>query len=56
MGIRQDREICRTFIDCKFLIREKQATDFREPIGPNHPQHWKLKKSTIERSQLRELR
>jgi len=43
MGIRQDREICRTFIDYEFLIRDKQDTDFREPIELNHPQYWKLK-------------
>jgi hypothetical protein len=42
-------------IDYEFLIREKHDTDFREPIGPNHPQYWKLKKSTPERSQLLQL-
>ena len=42
-------------IDYEFLIREKHDTDFREPIGPNHPQYWKLKKSTQERSQLLQL-
>lgn len=42
-------------IDYEFLIREKHDVDFREPIGPNHPQFWKLKKSTPERSQLLQL-
>lgn len=42
-------------IDYEFLIREKHDTGFREPIGPNHPQYWKLKKSTPERSQLLQL-
>ncbi len=42
-------------IDYEFLIREKHDTDFREPIGSNHPQYWKLKKSTPERSQLLQL-
>ncbi|ACT92247.1 hypothetical protein [Dyadobacter fermentans] len=42
-------------IDYEFLIREKHDIDFREPIGPNHPQYWKLKKSTPERSQLLQL-
>jgi hypothetical protein len=42
-------------IDYEFLIREKHDIDFRSPIGPNHPQYWKLKKSTPEKSQLLEL-
>ncbi|MCF0069849.1 hypothetical protein LZD49_05155 [Dyadobacter sp. CY261] len=42
-------------IDYEFLIREKHDTDFRPPIGPNHPQYWKLKKSTAEKSQLLQL-
>ncbi len=42
-------------IEYEFLIRDKHDTDFREPIGPNHPQYWKLKKSTPERAQLLQL-
>ena len=42
-------------IEYDFLIRYKHDTDFREPIGPNHPQYWKLKKSTPERAQLLQL-
>lgn len=42
-------------IDYEFLIRERLDTDFRPPIGPNHPQYWKLKKSTAEKSQLLQL-
>ncbi|WP_353719769.1 hypothetical protein [Dyadobacter sp. 676] len=42
-------------IDYEFLIREKHDADFRAPIGPNHPQYWKLKKSTPEKAQLLQL-
>lgn len=42
-------------IDYDFLIREKHDTDFRAPIGPNHPQYWKLKKSDAEKAQLLQL-
>lgn len=42
-------------LDFEFLIKEKNDTDFRQPIGENHPQYWKLKKSDSGRSQLLQL-
>jgi hypothetical protein len=42
-------------LDFEFLIKEKNDTEFRQPIGENHPQYWKLKKSDSGRSQLLQL-
>ncbi|GGB95792.1 hypothetical protein [Dyadobacter sediminis] len=42
-------------LDFEFLIKEKYDTDFRQPIGENHPQYWKLKKASSGRSQLLQL-
>ncbi|MCE6989670.1 hypothetical protein [Dyadobacter sp. CY323] len=42
-------------IDFEFLIKEKHDRDFRQPIGENHPQYWKLKNSRSGRSQLLQL-
>lgn len=42
-------------LEFEFLIKEKNDTDFRQPIGENHPQYWKLKKSSSGRSQLLQL-
>lgn len=42
-------------IDYEFLIREKLDTDFRSPIGSNHPQYWKLKNASSQKSQLLQL-
>ncbi len=50
--IKGRREI---IIDYEFLIREKLDTDFRPPIGINHPQYWKLKNASSQKSQLLQL-
>ncbi|KAA6438266.1 hypothetical protein FEM33_16305 [Dyadobacter flavalbus] len=42
-------------LDFEFLIKEKNDTDFRQPIGENHPKYWKLKKSDSGRSRLLQL-
>ena len=42
-------------IDFEFLIKDKNERYFRSPIGINHPQYWKLKKLTPEKSQLLQL-
>ncbi|TDE11282.1 hypothetical protein [Dyadobacter psychrotolerans] len=42
-------------IDFEFLIKDSNETNYRPPIGLNHPQFWKLKKSTQEKSQLLQL-
>ncbi|TDE11322.1 hypothetical protein [Dyadobacter psychrotolerans] len=42
-------------IDFEFLIKEKNDRYFRSPIGENHPQYWKLKRLSPERSQLLQL-
>lgn len=42
-------------IDYEFLIKDKNDRYFRSPIGINHPQYWKLKKLTPEKSQLLQL-
>ena len=42
-------------IDFEFLIRDSNETHYRAPIGINHPQFWKLKKSPYEKSQLLQL-
>jgi hypothetical protein len=40
--------------DLEFLIRDNES-DFRPPIGSNHPQYWKLKKYTPEKSRFLQL-
>lgn len=40
--------------DLEFLIRDNEI-DFRPPIGSNHPQYWKLKKYTPEKSRFLQL-
>jgi len=42
-------------LDFEFLIKDKNDRYFRSPIGINHPQYWKLKRATPEKSQLLEL-
>ena len=42
-------------MDFEFLIKDKNDGYFRSPIGINHPQYWKLKRATPEKSQLLEL-
>ena len=42
-------------LDFEFLIKDKNDAYFRSPIGINHPQYWKLKRATPEKSQLLEL-
>ena len=39
----------------QFLIKDKNDTYFRAPIGIYHPQYWKLKKLTPEKSQMLQL-
>ncbi|HEV7378392.1 MAG TPA: hypothetical protein VGN64_01250 [Dyadobacter sp.] len=40
--------------DLEFLIRDHEE-HFRAPIGMNHPQFWKLKKYTAEKSRFLQL-
>ena len=42
-------------IEFEFMIKENADTSFRPAIGREHPQYWKLKKYTPERSQLLQL-
>lgn len=42
-------------IDFEFLIKDKNDRYFRAPIGVYHPQYWKLKKLTPEKSQMLQL-
>ena len=42
-------------IDFEFLIKDKNDRYFRAPIGIYHPQYWKLKKLTPEKSQMLQL-
>ena len=42
-------------IDFEFLIKDKNDLYFRSPIGIYHPQYWKLKKLTSEKSQMLQL-
>lgn len=42
-------------IDFEFLIRENGEKGFRPAIGIEHPQYWKLKNYTPEKSQLLQL-
>ena len=32
--------------DCEILIKDPKEKYFRTPIGINHPQYWKMKRST----------
>lgn len=40
--------------DLEFLIRDNES-DFRPPIGSNHPQYWKMKKYSPEKSRFLQL-
>ncbi|WP_221393213.1 hypothetical protein [Dyadobacter sp. NIV53] len=42
-------------INLQFLIKDKNDRYFRAPIGIYHPQYWKLKKLTPEKSQMLQL-
>lgn len=42
-------------IDFEFLIKDSHENDFHDPITSNHPQYWKLKKSTQEKAQLLQM-
>ena len=42
-------------INFQFLIKDKNDRYFRVPIGIYHPQYWKLKKLTPEKSQMLQL-
>ena len=39
-------------IDFEFLIKDKNERYFRSPIGINHPQYWKMKRSTPQQAKL----
>lgn len=39
----------------EFLIKDSHDQYFHSPIGINHPQYWKLKKSTQEKAQLLQM-
>jgi hypothetical protein len=34
------------------LIKEPKETFFRAPIGINHPQYWKMKRSTTQQAKM----
>ncbi|MCE6988183.1 hypothetical protein [Dyadobacter sp. CY323] len=38
--------------DCEILIKEPKEKYFRTPIGTNHPQYWKMKRSTPQQAKL----
>lgn len=40
--------------ELEFLIRDNES-DFRSPIGPNHPQYWKMQKYSSEKSRFLQL-
>ncbi|MBE9463911.1 hypothetical protein ACFP1I_08050 [Dyadobacter subterraneus] len=42
-------------IDFEFLIKDSHENDFHDPITSNHPQYWKLKKSTPQKAQLLQM-
>jgi hypothetical protein len=38
--------------DCEILIREPKEKYFRTPIGVNHPQYWKMKRSSAQQARV----
>ncbi|MCF0056294.1 hypothetical protein [Dyadobacter sp. CY356] len=42
-------------IDFEFLIKDTHETSFHDSIMSNHPQYWKLKKSTVDKAQLLQM-
>jgi len=42
-------------LDFEFLVRDTHEHNFHSPIGLNHPQYWKFKKSSTEKAQLLEM-
>ncbi|SEI68503.1 hypothetical protein SAMN05216327_103239 [Dyadobacter sp. SG02] len=38
--------------DCEILIREPKEKYFRTPIGVNHPQYWKMKRSSAQQAKV----
>ena len=41
--------------ECEVLIKEPKEEDFRAPIGPSHPQFWKLKRMNNEQARLLQI-
>lgn len=52
---RPQRDSNIVIMDLHFLIKESADGHFRDPIGENHPQFWKLKKSSPEKALLLQL-
>ncbi|MEO6687439.1 MAG: hypothetical protein ABIN24_15810 [Dyadobacter sp.] len=42
-------------IDFEFLLKDANENTFHDPITSNHPQYWKLKKSSPEKAQLLQM-
>lgn len=42
-------------VSFEFLIKDSHDQYFHSPIGLNHPQYWKLKKSKAEKAQLLQM-
>ncbi|SEJ02511.1 hypothetical protein SAMN04487995_3088 [Dyadobacter koreensis] len=42
-------------VELEFLVKDTHDLNFHQPIGKNHPQYWKLKKSTPERAYYLQL-
>ena len=39
-------------MECEILIREPKEKYFRTPIGVNHPQYWKMKRSSAQQAKV----